>query len=237
MTAVLAARQHWCRPGERVLWMREHSSYHTKYDVDGLDEKGNPQRGVMSRALRATALGVVGVAAAIDYYGGDDSGTSYDDGVLSSSPVRTWIVGGAPDCLAAQAARPWTHRDLPGWQSLPGWWTLTPTRFAFLTTTEAVAELGKGQKSLVGNVARLAGEVAVAVATVAAAEYPAGRPVELPEVVSGFEFDRAQLAGVAPVLRQESRKDQVPVLRVSLVDGSGFDLELRGDMLRFTNGS
>lgn len=234
MTAVLAARQHWCLPGERILWLREHNGMHTKYDVDGLDEKGNPKRGVMSRALRATALGVVGVAAAIDLAVDDDN---YADGVETrSTPVRMWVIGGGPDCLAAQAARPWTHRDLPGWQWLPAWWVLTPGRFAFLTTTEAVAALRKGEKSLVGNVVKLAGEVAVSLATMAAAEYPAGKPVELPEVVSGFEFDRAQIASIGPTMRQESRKEQVPVLRVSLVDGSGFDLEVRGDLLRFTNG-
>ncbi|GLZ35440.1 hypothetical protein Lesp02_76270 [Lentzea sp. NBRC 105346] len=234
MTAVLAARQHWCRQGERILWMREHSSYQTKYDVDGLDEKGNPRKSMVSRALRATAIGVVGTVAAIDYLASDDDAGS--EGGATTAPIRTWIFGSGPDCLAARAARPWTHRNLPGWVGVPGWWTLTPGRFAFLTTAEAVAELAKGEKGLLGNAAHLTAGVAMAFVEVAKGEYPAGKPVEFPEMVPAFEFDRNQISGIGPVVREESRKDKPTVLRVSLVDGSGFDLEARGDILRFTSG-
>lgn len=233
MSVVLAARQHWCRPGERILWLRR--CYHNEalYDVDGLDEKGEPQKGAVSRALRATGRGVLGAAMVFEEAVGEapDDGQVRDAGRLP----KLWVVGPSPDCLAVQLARPRLNRSLPGWSGFDSWFVLTPARFAWLTTPGALAQLAEGELSFRENMGRFASGFVSGESVSFPSSYPDGRPVEFPEVVSGFEFSRDQIAGVGQVV-QEVRKQRVPALRVSFVDGSGFDFEVRGDMVRFTSG-
>ncbi|GAB2819825.1 hypothetical protein [Lentzea nigeriaca] len=244
MTAVLSVREHWCRPGERILWLREGQLKELPYDVPGLDRKGNPQRGLAARAARAVGVGAAMVALAPVSLAAAVSFDQQPERYVPEPTFEPQVFGPAPECAAVTAVRPWHGRSLPGWSTVPGWWVLTPARLAWLTTPDALAQLAKGQKSFMGNVAHLAGSATVGLASglaVGAFEVVTGgsngKPVELPEVVTGFEFDRGQLASVQPVWRDE----KTPVLRAVLaVDGSGFDFPLNGPhdpMLRFTNGS
>lgn len=240
MTAVLAAREHWCRPGERILWLRKGELKDLPHDVAGLDARGRPRKGLATRALKAVGKGAAFAVAAPLAVAAEAMSEIPDERDVPIPRFHPWVVGPGPDCVAATTIRPWHGRSLPGWEDVPGYWVLTPARLAWLTTPEALAKLAKGEKGFMGNMAHLAGGIAadIAVGTFEMiTKSPAGKPVELPELVSGFEFDQAQIASIQPVWRDQ----KTPVLRATLAaDGSGFDFPLSGPhdpMLRFTNGS
>lgn len=230
-------------PGERLLWATYRSVLY--FDVAGLDQLGAPQRNVLTRGVGAIGRGVgdfvlTGVGELL-LGGGDDSGND-----RPPEPDHL-VLGPRPGCLAEQA--------VPRIGAQPGrkaerLWLLTTHRLAVFgpppPPPEPAPEPQPEPKSFfdrakgVGKgLVDFGREVATIVADTRRSYGPntEGEPVPTPEFTPRVDFPRPQIAAVHPVERGRRT-----CLRVSFVDGSGFDFhlpeaELAGRIIELTNGA
>ncbi|SMC52747.1 hypothetical protein [Kibdelosporangium aridum] len=235
MTVVLSARKHWCRPGEPILFMWNSKLDKPKFEVEGLEPNGDPKRNVLTKAVRAVGKG----ALAATLYTADaimsaDNNYSDDGNDRDNGPdfLDILIFGPGPECMAVRAVQPWRKKQLPGWEDIRGSWVLTPQRLAWLVESEVVRKLAKveekGKPGLTGNLVRATAGVVVDVATAFADEFPAGKPVEFPELEAGVEIPWEAFRSV-DVLFDQARplpEHQHCYLQVVLADGSGLRLSL-----------
>jgi hypothetical protein len=183
-----------CRPGESVLWAAYARAHY--YDIPGLDEKGQPKKNLLVRGVGGVLGGLLDAAA------GSDQGPD------RPPPPDVVVFGPAPDCLA--------HRYLPPGPPRRQLWTLTPQRLAL--HVEAIAPEPGG--SFLTKAARLGRDLAKIV-TDNRQSFGAnveGEPVAPMVTEPVRDIPRSEIAGLTPALR-----GKIPVLRLSLVDGSGLD--------------
>ncbi|MFI9818603.1 hypothetical protein [Saccharothrix variisporea] len=214
----LVSRLRVCRPGEQLLWATTHSTFY--FDVEGLDQLGNPRKSMLNRGVRAVGRGVGDFAlelAAGIVFGATDEGSA--DRPPSADHI---LFGPGPGCLAHQAV---PAIGTPGRAGVKVW-TLTSQRLVVSVVRVREAE-PEPEKSFLGKTMSFGKDLVdfgVDVAKIVAGSYhdygpnKSGEPVAVPEVVRLHEFPRAQIGGVGPFERKGK-----PCLRVSLVDGSGVD--------------
>lgn len=234
MTVVLSARAHWCRPGEKILFLWNSKLDKPKYEVEGLEPNGDPKRNVLSKALGAVGRGagrvVLGTVDAIMTATNDNN---FDDGGSEgpSGPefLDMLVFGPGPECMAVQAIQPWRRKQLPGWEDIHGTWVLTPQRLAWLVDSEIVRKLAdqeeKGKPGLTNNLVRATAGLVVDVAKAFVDDHPAGKPVEFRAVEAGVEIPREALRSVSVVDRGLGMGElESCYLQIVLADGSGMRL-------------
>ncbi|MEW2500165.1 hypothetical protein ACQPXB_01240 [Amycolatopsis sp. CA-161197] len=205
--AATQARPH-LRADERLLWAAFGGV--TGYDVRGLDEFGNPAKSLMRKVgsgLADFAGGVVDAALS----GDEDSGS----GGTGPNPKPAVVVfGDRSGLLAEQLVR----------GARPALWVLTTSRLLLLRVVVPEEPAVEPEKSLLGKamgfgrgMAKFGKDVAEIVTDrrKTYGENREGEPVAPREFEEAAALPREQIAGFA-VARSG--------LRMSLVDGSGFEL-------------
>jgi hypothetical protein len=230
MTAILSARKYWCEPGEPILWASTESIHDCEYAVEGLERDGDPKRGWGTKALRAAGKGALTVAAVVATATDDGAGSDGGSGNAGPRFADVLVFGPGPDCLAASVIRPWHKKQLPGWSDVEGLWVLTPQRLAWLVAVEMSERLArqdeKGKPGFTGNLVRATASLATGIAVESVkmigniGDFPAGKPVELPEVTAGIEISREQFRSVEVV--SPATGTGTHSLRLTFADGSGF---------------
>ncbi|MFI5612459.1 hypothetical protein [Amycolatopsis sp. NPDC051903] len=227
--AATQARPH-LRPDETVLWAAYGSVL--GYDVRGLDEFGNPAKGLLRKVgsgLADFAGGVVDAALS-----DEDSGSSG----TAQGPPAVVVFGDRPGLLAESLVR----------GSGASLWALTTARLVLLRVVVAPEPVEEPEKSLLGKaigfgrgVARFGKDVAEIVTDrrKTYGDNHEGEPVARKDFEVAAELPRARITGFAV-----AQRDRKPGLRMSLVDGSGFDLRFGADepeafewLLARTNGA
>ncbi|ALG08768.1 hypothetical protein [Kibdelosporangium phytohabitans] len=233
MTVVLSAREHWCRPGEKILFLWSSKLDKPRFEVEGLEPNGDPKRNVLSKALGAVGRGAATVAlGAVDAVMAATDDNYGDEGDNPSGPefLNMLITGPGPDCMSVRAVQPWRRRQLPGWEDIHGTWVLTAQRLAWLVDSAVVRRLAeqeeKGKPGLTGNLVRAVAGIAVDAARSFADDHPAGKPVLFPEVEAGVEIPREALRSVDILFGLVGRlgEHEPCYLQVVLADGSGMRL-------------
>ncbi|MET0233194.1 MAG: hypothetical protein ABW224_01005 [Kibdelosporangium sp.] len=236
MTAILSARKYWCQPGEPILFAMTQAIHNAEYAVEGLERDGTPKRGLAMKALRAVGRGVLTTADLVYSATGD---TSSDDRRENSGPkfADVLVSGPDPDCFAAGLLRPWHKQQLPGWEDIEGTWVLTPRRLGWLVPAGLSDKLArqeeKGKPGFTNNLVRatvsLAADVAVGTVKMIGdiGDYPAGKPVELPEVTAGIEIPREQFRSFDVVTAHDGMGRTY--LHLSFADGSQLRLQVGFD--------
>jgi hypothetical protein len=211
------ARKYLCRPGERLLWAAYGRVFN--YDVNGLTPLGEPKKG----ALRKFGEGAAGFAgdAVSEMLGGSDDGTD------RPAPPEVITFGSNLEALA-----PGLLRGLPPvFATEFRVWVLTADRFAVLEEVPPESAPDSGDRSFLAKAACFgkglakAGKDIADIVTDRTKSYGAnreGEPVTPHEMTVRAELPRARIAEVAPA-RRGSKFRSKPCLRMSLVDGSGFD--------------
>lgn len=216
MIEVLALRQQWCRPGEPILWC-ERTTLGVGFDVEGLDESGEPEK---SRGARA-AFGVAGKAAGTVLGVAEAVVGSNGGSELLDPPVGV-VFGPIPDSSAVQALSrvPADERD--------GCWVLTPDRLAWTSIREEAAAPDES-RGLLGGAVRF-GRGAAKFARDLATQQPDHEPgvaVPVPRASAQLEISSSEIVEIRAHQRKfgNGYKWHEPwYLRVRLSDGSGFDL-------------
>ncbi|WP_086668896.1 hypothetical protein [Lentzea kentuckyensis] len=204
LDGVLAIRQSWCAPGEPVLVCAPGGRGATRFDVDGLDWTGKPERGLLGKAM----MGAASVPFAL---------ASADDWQDSATPPDVVVFGPRPDAIATRAC---SNLD----SSVLVWCVLTPRRFAWVAAVEE--EAPAEERSLLGQVRGFAKSAKDVFS--GRSPYPAHCPIETVAIRSVAEVPREQIAGIAVAERKLPRGKytyrDAHVLRLSFVDGSGVDV-------------
>ncbi|TVT50109.1 hypothetical protein FNH05_16215 [Amycolatopsis rhizosphaerae] len=209
-------------PGERLLWATYLRTFY--FDVDGLDARGAPKKGVLHRAARA--VGGTAAVFTLDVI----FGTS-DESPDKPAPPEVLFFGSAPGCLAHQAAGELGESGKTGIRWV---WALSTHRFAVLgpapveqpeeprepddSVLKKAFSLGRGIGKGLREAARILADNRQRYG-----ENIEGEPIATPRYSVRTEFPRERITGVAVTRRRTGRREQ-PCLRVSLVDGSGVDL-------------
>jgi len=183
-----------CRPGEPVLWAAYARAHY--YDIPGLDEKGQPKKNLLARGVSGVLGGLLDAAA------------GSDEGPDRPPPPDVVVFGSTPDCLA--------QRYLPPGPPRRQLWTLTPRRLALHNETVAPEPGG----SFLTKAARLGRDLAKIV-TDNRQRFGAnveGEPISPIMTEPVRDIPRSEITGLAP-----AQRGKVPVLRLSLIDGSGLD--------------
>jgi hypothetical protein len=210
LSGTLALRRHWCRPDEPVLLCLYCHGPALRFDVDGHNWRGVPGGG--GRAV----LNAVGA--------GMDSAFREEN---LDPPAM--VVYGPGSGTAARVTLP----DSPETR----YWVLTPYRIGIVAMTRGeAAESGARRESQAGVLSR-ARRIAAGAADLGRAlardhPYPAGEPVPLSRVAGLAEVPAAQIAHLGLDRRKLPsgyRPRKVPVLRIGLRDGSGFDVTAPDD--------
>ncbi|GGT60495.1 hypothetical protein [Actinomadura citrea] len=210
LSGTLALRRHWCRPDEPVLLCLHCHGPALRFDVDGHNWRGVPGGG--GRAV----LNAVGA--------GMDSAFREEN---LDPPAM--VVYGPGSGTAARVTLP----DSPETR----YWVLTPYRIGIVAMTRGeAAESGARRESQAGVLSR-ARRIAAGAADLGRAlardhPYPAGEPVPLSRVAGLAEVPAAQIAHLGLDRRKLPsgyRPRKVPVLRIGLRDGSGFDVTAPDD--------
>ncbi|WP_112265513.1 hypothetical protein [Lentzea terrae] len=200
------ARQHVCRAGESLVWAMYRQTFY--YAVDGLDRLGAPSRSLLTRGASAVGRGM-GDLALTFLAGGGDSG---DD----KSPAADHLAfGPTGESLAVRAL----SRFEPGTRS-NRLWALTSERLVIAQRVVAAEAPASGDsKSLLGKAIGFGKDIGKILMDnrLKFGEHLEGEPVAVPEHQVVVEVPRAQIADV---------QSSGSVLRVVLVDGSGFDFLL-----------
>jgi hypothetical protein len=212
---VLAVRQRWCRRGESILWCHS-TQLSCGFDVEGLDSRGKPKKGLGVRAMLGAGDRAVGAVAGIaEAAAGASGGSDFTD------PPANVVFGGAPDCMAIEELS-----RVPA-DARAGCWVLTPQRLAWLNFGADHDEDGEPQ-GLLGGALRF-GRGAVKLAQELATtktEHEPGVPVPVPQVTSRLEIERGAITEISVQRRDLGRgyKYKPWYLRVKLTDGSGVDV-------------
>lgn len=210
LSGTLALRRHWCRPDEPVLLCLYCHGPALRFDVDGHNWRGVPGGG--GRAV----LNAVGA--------GMDSAFREEN---LDPPAM--VVYGPGSGTAARVTLP----DSPETR----YWVLTPYRIGIVAMTRGeAAESGEQREPQAGVLSR-ARRIAAGAADLGRAlardhPYPAGEPVPLSRVAGLAEVPAAQIAHLGLDRRKLPsgyRPRKVPVLRIGLRDGSGFDVTAPDD--------
>ena len=210
LDGVLAIREHWAAPDEPVLLCAGAGGAAMRFDVSGLEWSGDPAAGIVGKAL----WGVAGFA-------GNVASAVADENLGARELPGLVVFGPSPDALAPAAASACR-------QALVAWLVLTPRRLAWVAAVPEAAE-PEPEKSLfdkVGDFTRGARD-----ALAGKSPYPPHEPVPTVEVATIAELPRPRISGVALAERRMPRGSvpgSAPVLRVSLVDGSGVDVLAHG---------
>jgi hypothetical protein len=221
----LALRRHWCRPDEPVLLCVPCHPTSVRFDMGGLDWRGLPKKG--ARAV----MDVVG--RGVDF-------VDRDLGQTMTHPVLV-VHGAEAGSLAGRAVLP-----VP---SGPRAWVLTPYRIGVVDIVPGPAAQARAaaEREAGGGLLSRARKIAAGAAEIGRSlgrdhPYPPGEPVPLAGVAPVAEIPAARIAGIGLDRRKlppgyHPRK--VPVLRVALHDGSGFDVvapddEAAGRLARMT---
>ncbi|MEC3975679.1 hypothetical protein [Amycolatopsis sp. H20-H5] len=200
-------------PGERLLWAAYGRVFN--YDIRGLDALGQPEKGML-RKLGGGAAGVAGGFVDGVLGGGADSGTD------RPLPPQVIAFGDRPGVAAHEFLRELGPVGHPRRV-----WALTTERLVVLGVVpppevvepasflakavgfgKGLAKTGKGIVEIIADRTKTYGE------------NREGEPATAHEMTVRAELPRAGIGGFA--LAQ--RKKRKPCLRLSLVDGSGFDL-------------
>ncbi|MBC6456665.1 hypothetical protein [Actinomadura sp. HBU206391] len=216
--AATVARFGLCRPNEQLLWATYRKVLH--YDIEGLEASGRRRKGPLRRGgYDVVASAVSGVH---EILGGD--------GILGAGPPAPdlLVFGPAPGCHAHQAG---AGIAAPG-RPQKRLWVLTSTRLAVFkvggpqsgepedgSLVDKAARFGKGLVDAGKGIAELATDTRERYG-----DNIEGEPITAPEWSTVTEFRREHIAGVAVVERGDERNR--PCIRVSLMDGSGFDFLL-----------
>ncbi|SHG85815.1 hypothetical protein SAMN05444320_11531 [Streptoalloteichus hindustanus] len=214
---MLSLRETWCRPDEPILLFKWHrQSTLTCFDVKGFDLKGRPLPSLGRRAVRAAGIGALATVLFVVAMTEDASG---ETGGGSPSGPELFVFGDGAECAAATAIR--------SANATMGCWVFTPSRFAFVVRAEALEkDQDTESRSLLGRV-RSVGTDLLDIAKGAAVESAATPSREPERIVSAFEFSPQQVTNVQLAWRKLPRKyggGNSRYLRVTLWDGSGFDL-------------
>ncbi|MGA6165876.1 hypothetical protein [Amycolatopsis magusensis] len=201
------ARALVCRPGEQLRWAGFARTHY--YDIKRLSPVGEPKGGALGRGIANFTGDVVS-----ELLGGSDEGSD------KPPPADVLVSGPAPDCLAHRYLR-----DLPSISRvLLRLWVLTPDRLVVLTERPPVVEEApEPAQSLLGKASRFGKGLAKFGKDVAAivadnrtkfGDNREGEPVAPKEFLPAVEIPAAQIADASTTARG---------VRVSLVDGSGFE--------------
>ncbi|MBK1783416.1 hypothetical protein [Prauserella cavernicola] len=234
------ARALVCSPGESLLWAVFARSHH--YDIDGLDQLGAPVDGGRARGLGRMR------GSATDDLIGDDNDDS-DDAVGSDPlpPPDVIVCGPEAGCLAHEhlaKVRPVSRTRLR-------LWVLTSRRLAILeqrVRAEVPADAAPVRSSPLARMSRLGRGLTRLGRTVTDTspgtratfgDNVEGEPVAPKEFRPAVEIPHDAIAGGRVATRRTT-----PCVRLSLVDGSGFDFLVLGDdgaacarMAAMTNGA
>ncbi|WAL66727.1 hypothetical protein ORV05_02615 [Amycolatopsis cynarae] len=209
-------------PGERLLWATRLRTFY--FDVDGLDARGEPKKGVLERAAGAVggSVAFLTLGAIFGFPDGDSD---------KPPPPEVIFFGPAPGCLAHQAAGELGESGKTGIRWV---WALSTHRFAVLgpapveqpeeprepddSVLKKAFSLGRGIGKGLKEAARILADNRQRYG-----ENIEGEPIAMPRYSVHTEFPRERITGVAVARRRAGRREQ-PCLRVSLVDGSGVDL-------------
>jgi hypothetical protein len=185
------------------------------YDIRGLDPQGQPEKGLL-RKLGGGASGFAG--GVVDgMLGGDDSGPD------RPLPPDVVAFGTKPGVAAHKLLR-----DLSPNGHLERAWVLTTSRLLVLDPVPPPEAEEPAEKSFLAKavgfgkgLAKAGKEIAEILVdrTKTYGHNRADVPVTAHEMVVSAELPRAQISGAAVA----ERKKRKPCLRLSLVDGSGFD--------------
>lgn len=211
-------------PGEQLLW----AAYGrvVNFDVRGLTPEGRPAKGLL-RKLGSGAAGIAGDFVTEALGGGDDSGPD--------RPPAPQVVafGDRAGVLAHEFLR-----EIPVQAAIRRLWVLTPRRLLVLDEPVPAPEPSP-EKSFLGKAIGFGRDVAT-IFTDRTKTYGGnreGEPIALREFGPVAELPRDRIAGVAV-----AERDRKPVLRMSLVDGSGLDFRFDAEehfdwLLARTNGA
>ncbi|MEU0536939.1 hypothetical protein [Amycolatopsis tolypomycina] len=204
----------YLRPGEPPQW----AAYGRvlNYDVRGLTALGQPDKSLL-RKLGSGAAGFAGDFVLEAIAGGDDSGSD------KPPPPQVIAFGDRAGVLAHEFLR-----GLPARAAIQRLWVLTRARLLVLDAPVPPPEPApEAEKSLLGKaigfgrgVAKFGKDVAEILTdrTKTYGENREGEPIGLREFVPVAELPGARIARV-----DRAKRGRKPVLRVSLVDGSGLD--------------
>lgn len=222
--AATQARPH-LHPGEALSWAAYGRGF--AFDVRGLTLDGQPAKGLL-RKIGSGAAEFAGdfVFEAIAG-GGDDSGSD------KPPPPQVVVFGDRAGVLAHEFLR-----DTPVRAAIRRLWVLTPQRLLVLDEPVPAPAPETG-KSFLGKAIGFGREVAAILTdrTKTYGDNREGEPIVLREFVVAAELPRDRIARV-----DIAKRGRKPVLRMSLVDGSGLDFRFDADdhfdwLLARTNGA
>ncbi|MES9602706.1 MULTISPECIES: hypothetical protein [Actinomadura] len=210
LSGTLAVRRHWCRPDEPVLLCLYCHGAALRFDVDGHDWRGIP--GGAGRAV----LNAVG--AGVDSAFREDS--------LTPPALVVFGPGGG---MAARVTLP----DSAETRYL----VLTPYRIGVVAMMPGEAAESEARREPQAGVLSRARRIAAGAAELGRSlardhPYPPGEPVPLSRVAGLAEIPAAHIAHLGLDRRKLPsgfRPRKVPVLRIGLHDGSGFDVTAPDD--------
>lgn len=191
-------------PAERLLWAAYSEMY--VYDVRGHDELGARKRGLVSRSLRATGSAAGGVLIETLFLTDDSPGKPKPPDLLVIGEQKEGV---AHDLVSAHG-EPKKYQD---WL-----WALTSHRLLLLGPEPAAPQEGWGK--LVFGL----GKAAVGVFTGSGGEKGDQPPYPVPPRDVLGEVPRERIVTVTP-----ANRGRVPCLRMSFVDGSGFEFFFQVD--------
>ncbi|SDN18365.1 hypothetical protein [Allokutzneria albata] len=211
----LAIREHWCRPGERIL--RCIQTQYRVFDVPGLDSRGEPPPTIREKA-KVGAVGALVFGAALAFGGdGDNNGDEH-----SADPNRVvvpdmYVVGADSDCRAVEIVRQLPDRK--------GWWVFTPARIGWLAEVPSFLE----EKAPLLNVAVGFGKLFVDAAKsfttdTGLLKYQPGKAIEIAPMECHIELPPSDIARVTTVFRGTPNPNtNRPYVRIEFHDGSGLE--------------
>ncbi|SFW50912.1 hypothetical protein [Amycolatopsis australiensis] len=209
----------YLRPGEQLRWAAYGRGF--AFDVRGLTPDGQPAKGLLRKIGSGAAEFV---AEAI---------SDNDSGPDRPPPPQVVAFGGRAGVLAHEFLR-----GIPVSAPIRRLWVLTPLRLLVLDERVPVAP-PEPEKSFLGKAIGFGRDVAAILTdrTKTYGDNREGEPIALRDFVPVAELPRDRIARVD--VAERGRK---PVLRMSLVDGSGVDFRFDADdhfdwLLARTNGA
>ncbi|MCR6486392.1 hypothetical protein M8542_26540 [Amycolatopsis sp. OK19-0408] len=215
----------YLRPGEALRWAAYGRGF--AFDIRGLTPDGQPAKGL----LRKVGSGVAGFAG--DFVFEAIAGGEGDSGSDKPPPPQVVAFGERAGVLAHELLRP-----LPVRAAVRRLWVLTPQRLLVLDE-HVPAPAPEPQKSFLGKAIGFGRDVAAILTdrTKTYGDNREGEPIALRGFGPAAELPRDRVARV-----DVAKRGRKPVLRMSLVDGSGLDFRFDADdhfdwLLARTNGA
>jgi len=199
---ILALRETWCRPDEKILWCCDGAK--PRFDVP----KANPD-GTTGRKPGSAIMGAIAVA---DFLISDDADTG------NGPPTTPAVIASGPNVHCEAARLAYTAA------AEPGLWVLTSQRFAYVAPVPAPEPPPLPQeRGLLGKLRSKAESVRTFVT--GGPGFTAGEPIPVRAQRSVFELHGGQFTAAGAAIRERPRfTDPKPVFeKFVFTDGSTLE--------------